>query len=60
MNEWVRWMEDNYKYILMGFCKTESEQKTVVALAEICKKHNVSLKTVTDIFSELNEVINHD
>lgn len=57
MNEWVRWMEDNYRYILLGGCKTRAEQETVNALADICKKHNVSLKTVVDIFNELNEVI---
>lgn len=60
MVDWSAWLEDNYKYVLMGLCDNVKDRANVMHLAEICKKHNVSLKVVMDIINEFNEVTKND
>ena len=56
-NIWAKWLEDNYKYMVMGFAETERDRKQIMVLANICEKHGVSFKTYMDILSEFNKEI---
>lgn len=61
MNDfWSQWLEDNYKYIAVAMQPTEKDRNNVMRLAEICKKHNVSLKTYMDILIEFGKEDSHD
>ena len=52
INPWNQWLEDNYKYVVMGYVRTERDRDQVMKLATACEKHGVSFKTFIDIISE--------
>ena len=54
-NVWSQWLEDNYKYVAMALQTTEEDRYAVLKLADICKKHGVSLKSYIEILTEFGK-----
>lgn len=52
---WEKWLEDNYKYIVMAMQPTEKDRNNTLKLANICEKHGVSFKTYLDILTEFGK-----
>lgn len=60
MTEWSQWLEDNWVYFCLGCCTSTKDQRNIMTLNKLCKKHNVSLKVVMEIINEYTEVIKND